>query len=244
MRLLCLLPEKEYLCPDFILDGCMNNKLSPIIQKLKPYSSIIYFLLLLFFFHFMWKWIVDGDMTDRYIYIFDKNVTPDWFFTACKWLTASAAWFVRLFPNTENLVVGDDYLMFPEVFRMNIIWGCTGIKQMSIFACIMIFYRCMTIKKFNYSQGVFNLSVRFNPYWNKLWYIPLGCIILTLYNIIRVGSISLLTRDHPERFDEYHDGIFRYIYYTIIFLLWVFWEEVYVKRKVKSGRVIADKINN
>jgi exosortase/archaeosortase family protein len=198
----------------------MNKNLIDLRLKLTPYKGIIAFVCLLFFFHFSWKIAIDGDMDSEYIYLFGKDITPEWFHTACRWLTAAGAWFVRLFPNTQDLVAENARLYFPEGgIRIRIIWGCTGIKQMFIFIGIMALYKCSIKGKFQ---------------WNKLWYIPMGCIILSIYNVIRVGVTVLLTNGHPDRFDSLHDGILRYIYYTIIFILWVVWEEFYVKRSERK----------
>jgi len=190
----------------------MTDKIKQLIVSLKPYKGILYFLVLLFFFHFLWKIVIDGDRTGDTMYLFGKDVTPAWFHTATFWLTSAVAWFIHLLPNTQDLVRESTMLYFPnnEGFKISIVWGCTGIKQMSIFAGIILFY--------------------WGPFLKKLWYIPLGCIILTIYNIMRIGLITVFTRGYPERFDSLHDGIFRYIYYTIVFLLWVYWEEVIVKK--------------
>jgi exosortase/archaeosortase family protein len=153
---------------------------------------------------------MDGDI----MYVFGKDLTPAWFHTACVWLTKATAWFVYLFPGSDTIVTGNVYFI-GEGTRISIIWGCTGIKQLFIFSGIMICY--------------------FGPWKKKLWYIPTGCVILTVYNIIRIGSIVLLTKGHGERFDSLHNGIFRYIYYGIIFLIWLYWEEVIVKKhKLKT----------
>lgn len=207
----------------------MNQKLIKSWDELYyPFKSILYFLFLLFFFHFSWKIAIGGDIEDEYIFLFGKDITPDWFYLACIWLTKAAAWFVRLFPGTDDLILQNTLLFFPEGgIRVRIIWGCTGIKQMFIFICIMIFYRCFTLVK---KPGNNSYTFRFLPFWNKLWYIPLGCIILSIYNVIRIGSMVMLTNGHPERFDSLHNGIFRYIYYGIIFFIWIVWEEVYVKK--------------
>ncbi|MDR0864101.1 MAG: exosortase/archaeosortase family protein [Candidatus Symbiothrix sp.] len=211
----------------------MNRKLITWWKQLAPYKGILSFLFLLFFFWFAWEILVDGQLSfihfpweipekerDYYWFFLGKDVTPDWAFVTCRWLTDAAAWFVRLFPNTQDLIIDDIYMAFPENgrWKIAIVLGCSGIKQMSIFCCIMLFYRLLPLAKYQ---------------WNKLWYIPLGCVILTIYNIIRIGSTVLLTKGHPEKFDSLHDGIFRYIYYTIIFILWVVWEEVYVKKALK-----------
>ena len=195
----------------------MNKKAEKLIETLQPYKGILYFLFLLFLFHFSWKFAIDGDMDSTQIYLFGKDITPAWFFTACNWLTIAAAWFIQLFPNTEELKVGYDLLRFPDTAgSLRIIWGCTGIKQMFIFSGIMICY--------------------FGPWKKKLWYIPMGCVILTIYNVIRIASTSLLTKGIQDReafveeFNSLHDGVLRYIYYGIIFILWVCWEEFIVKK--------------
>jgi exosortase/archaeosortase family protein len=189
----------------------MTDKIKPFILSLQPYKGILYFLVLLSFFHFSWKIAIDGDMKGEYMYLFGKDITPEWLHTACRWLTSAVAWFVRLLPGTQDLIQQPTLLYFPGGGMTNSIdWGCTGMKQMSIFAGIILLY--------------------FGPFLKKLWYIPLGCIILTVYNIIRIGLITVFTRGYPERFDMLHDGIFRYIYYIIVFLLWVYWEDVIVKK--------------
>ena len=189
----------------------MTDKIKQFIVSLKPYKGVLYFLVLLFFFHFSWKIAIDGDMGGDNMYLFGKDITPAWFHTAVLWLTSAAGWFVRLLPGTQDLIKEPTMLYFPDGgIKIIIVWGCTGIKQMFIFAGIILLY--------------------WGPFLKKLWYIPLGWIILTIYNVIRVGLTVVLTRGYPERFDSLHDGIFRYIYYTIVFLLWVYWEEVIVKK--------------
>ncbi len=191
----------------------MNKILKKYNNQLEPYKGIIYFLILLFFFHFSWKIAIDGDMDSEYIYLFDKNITPDWFKGLTQFTTEAVYWFVRLFPNTDDFNINSNHtqLFFTDGgIIINIIWGCTGLKQLYIFVCLMIFYR--------------------GPFKHKLWYIPMGGLILGIYNIIRISGICWLTFGHRERFDSLHDGIFRYIYYGLIFLLWVIWEETFVKK--------------
>jgi exosortase/archaeosortase family protein len=189
----------------------MTDKIKKLIVFFNSYKGILYFLVLLFFFHFSWKIAIDGDMEGDYMYFFGKDITPAWFNTVCQWLTSAIAWFIHLLPGTQDLIRQPTLLYFPDGgIGISIVWGCTGIKQMFIFAGIILFY--------------------WGPFLKKLWYILLGCTILTIYNIIRISLITVFTRGYPELFDSLHDGIFRYIYYTIVFLLWVYWEEVIAKK--------------
>lgn len=188
-----------------------------IKRSLKPYSGIILFLVLLFFFHFSWKIAIDGDHEGDQIFIFGKDCTPAWFGTVTLWLAQAVHWLVRLFPGSENFMIEGNILYYiGGGFRNHVIWGCTGLKQMFIFSGIMFFYR--------------------GPFLKKLWYIPMGCLILTLYNIVRIALISVFTNRHAERFDMLHDGIFRFIYYGIVFLLWLVWEEFIVNKKKKNEK--------
>ena len=213
----------------------MNRQIQNKLNLLKPFSGILQFVFLLFFFHFSWKIAIDGDRDGNQIFFFGEEIIIPWIQnTACSWLTEATSWFVRLFPNDKNLLVENLTVYFPDGgIYINIFWGCTGIKQMFIFAGIMLFYRSFYLTKKS-SNGKYAVRFRFD--YNKLWYIPLGCILLTVYNVVRIGSIVLLTKGHPERFEFLHDELFRWIYYGIIFLLWVIWEEVFFQKKNKKWK--------
>ncbi|MDR1372642.1 MAG: exosortase/archaeosortase family protein [Dysgonamonadaceae bacterium] len=145
------------------------------------------------------------------MYFLGKDVTPAWFHTAQEGLTTITAWFVRLLPSCRDLIQDSIVLYFPDPrITIKIVWGCLGVKQMSIFACVMLFYP--------------------GPFLKKLWYIPMGCVILTAYNVVRIGVSVIMTRNNPELFDSLHDGVLRYIYYTILFILWAVWAEYAEKR--------------
>jgi len=189
----------------------MNEKLNRIARLLKPFKGILFFLFLLFFFHFAWKIAIGGDIHDTNIFLFGKDITPSWFDPACHLFTQAVAWFMRLFPSSQELLVQYNRLKFATEGNVwiCIIWGCLGFKQMLIYSGVILFY--------------------WGPLLKKLWYIPMGWLILTAYNVIRVATTVWLTNGAPERFDSLHDGILRYIYYTIVFLLWVVWAELIVK---------------
>lgn len=200
----------------------MKEKIKKITDSLGPYKGIIQFVILLFFFHFSWKIAISGDMDSEYVYLFGKDITPGWMNKLCEYTALVAYKVIHLFPGGEKFIIDGTRLYFSDGLNViRIIWGCTGFKQMYIFAGIMLFYR--------------------GPFLKKLWYIPMGCVILSIYNIIRISSISGLTRYHPERFDSLHDGIFRYIYYGLIFLLWVIWEEFIVQKELRKKEELKKK---
>ena len=199
----------------------MNKKLKHIIQFFTPFKGILFFLFLLFFFHFSWKIAIAGDMQgenmqgENNLYLFGKDMTPALFYSSCREFTQIVAWFIQLFPNTQNLIVEENRLKFATAGNtwINIVWGCLGFKQMTIYAGIILFY--------------------WGPFLKKLWYIPMGWLILSAYNVIRIATTVWLTDGNSERFDSLHNGILRYIYYTIVFLLWVVWAELIDKNNYK-----------
>lgn len=72
---------------------------------------------------------------------------------------------------------------------------------------------------------------------HKLWFIPLAMVLMHLANIIRLTGVSLTMYYYPDRWEFSHDYVFRFVFYLILFLLWVWWEERFrtpVKQDLKS----------
>jgi exosortase/archaeosortase family protein len=63
------------------------------------------------------------------------------------------------------------------------------------------------------------------PWRKKLWFIPLGLLIVHLTNLFRIAGLSVVTVTVPEYWDFSHDYLFRPFFYVVIFLLWVWWVE-------------------
>ena len=63
------------------------------------------------------------------------------------------------------------------------------------------------------------------PWVKKLWFIPLGVVIVHLTNLFRIVGLSVVTVTIPEYWDFSHDYLFRPFFYVVIFLLWVWWAE-------------------
>ena len=59
---------------------------------------------------------------------------------------------------------------------------------------------------------------------HKLWFIPLGLLLIWVLNVIRISSIIGLFEIYPNNFELFHE-LSKYVFYFIIFMFWVFWEE-------------------
>ena len=42
--------------------------------------------------------------------------------------------------------------------------------------------------------------------------------------------------DHPASFELIHTYFFKYIFYLIIFLMWVVWEEYFIKKELRAKK--------
>jgi len=91
---------------------------------------------------------------------------------------------------------------------------------------------CSGLKQF---YQVFVLFVLFpGPWKHKLWFIPLGFVIMFLTNIFRIISLSVILLWKPEHWDFSHDWILRPFFYVVLFALWVWWVEGFLRKVLRS----------
>lgn len=80
---------------------------------------------------------------------------------------------------------------------------CNGITLMFLFAIFVVSYPGQ-LKK-------------------KLWFIPLGVLIIYIVNIIRIIILSIIALKAPQYLEFNHTYTFTFITYGIVFLLWMIW---------------------
>jgi exosortase/archaeosortase family protein len=66
----------------------------------------------------------------------------------------------------------------------------------------------------------------------KLWYIPLGIMLINLINIIRISALALTLKYAPEYFNINHHAIFQYTVLILTFIMWYFWIKKLANKKV------------
>lgn len=85
---------------------------------------------------------------------------------------------------------------------------CNGITLLFLFAIFIISYPSKQVK-------------------HKLWYLPLGCLIVFSSNIIRIISLALIALYKPEYLDFNHTYTFTFLVYSLVFGLWMLWVNKY-----------------
>lgn len=172
-------------------------------EKLRPYSGVIYFMVVLVCAHFFWKLTMKGDESDTVVSFLGMNVSTPFNYMAAH--VAKATAFILHSFGSEVHLTSSNVLRHENSVAVRIVWSCTGIKQAFVFFCIIAFY-----------AGNFK---------SKLWYIPLGLLIVYVINIFRISAITALVEIFPTQFELLHEYLFKYLFYAILFGMWVLWEE-------------------
>ena len=61
----------------------------------------------------------------------------------------------------------------------------------------------------------------------KIWFLPLGILLIHILNIFRVVALALIAFYNPKVLDFNHTYTFTFIIYGFIFLLWMVWVNKY-----------------
>lgn len=178
-------------------------------EKLKPFKGVIIFFVILMGANIFWKYDVLGDESnnlDSLVTFWGLNISAPFNWMAHHVAHVSAA--MLHFFGSKVVLGPTNFLRHTNGNSVQIIWACTGIKQAYICFCILAFSR--------------------GPLLKKLWFIPLCLIVVYLFNIFRITCIVAIIENHPYWFNFLHFYAFKYVFYVIIFLMWVLWEEHFV----------------
>lgn len=86
--------------------------------------------------------------------------------------------------------------------------GCSGVKQIMQFVLLMLLFR--------------------GSWKRKLWFIPMGIIVMHITNLVRVVGLGLLMHwgSNYNIWLFSHDYLFRPFFYVVLFFMWIWWVEI------------------
>jgi len=177
----------------------------------EAYKGIVLFVIALFGSNFLWKLLISGDQEATDIVTFCGTEASWMFIDAQYWFAAQTHKLLEMFGVYTQLEM--ERVGFSNGNGCNIVPGCTAIKQFYMMTVILL---C--------SRG---------DYRHKIWYWVVSIVILVGYNILRLTLLTYIVRDHIEWFDFMHERVMKYIFYGVMFMLWVLWDEWLRKRVVK-----------
>lgn len=178
-------------------------------DKIEPYKGVLYFMIILIVSHFFWKFNVLGDESDTIVTFWGLDISAP--FNSMANHVALLVHKILNFIGYHQVMEPNNIMRYDNGNAARIVWACTGLKQAYIFTCIIGFY--------------------YGSLKNKLWYIPLGLIVVYLFNIFRIVVVVAVMYNHKRYFDFVHEELFKYLFYGVIFIMWVFWvEKIAIKK--------------
>jgi exosortase family protein XrtF len=85
--------------------------------------------------------------------------------------------------------------------------SCDGISLFAVFAIIIICFP--------------------GPWKKKMWFIPIGILLIHIFNIIRVTALCMIIYYSPQSLAFNHTYTFQILAYALIFFLWIRWINKY-----------------
>jgi len=179
------------------------------IHKLRPLVDVLLFAVIIYFFHWLW-W--SGGLK-HFLKEFAFFSETEEFLAHQVFLPAS--WVVQnvLHYSVKGI---ENTLYLPHNAYVAVEGACSGLKQFYQWVLLMILFP--------------------GPWKKKLWFIPLGLVVIHIDNIIRIVILSIVAIHWPQHWDFIHLWILRPFFYVVIFALWVLWVE-----KVRTSPTVSPK---
>jgi len=173
--------------------------------RYKHVRNVIWFVILTLLIHYSYRFWAN---TLHYFPIRDFMSSVHQ--TMINWVIGQSVWVNQHLLGINMKLMGHT-MHFLNGSGISINSSCSGDKQILQFAILMLIYP--------------------GPWKHKLWYIPIGMVILHMTNILRIVLLSIVATNKPQWMDIAHDTALRGMFYVVIFTLWVIWEE---KVRVRS----------
>jgi exosortase family protein XrtF len=124
-----------------------------------------------------------------------------------------AAFLLNLFGFTTYRAVEEDNMQLLGIDGAHPIWigaPCNAVTLFAFFALFIIAFP--------------------GPGKHKLWFIPIGMMIIHIANLLRVMALTIISFYKPEYLAFNHTYTFTVLVYAIIFGLWMWWVNFSLKK--------------
>ncbi len=122
---------------------------------------------------------------------------------------------VELYDVEEDPYVG---VMYLDHYSVSIYEGCNGLAVMILFVAFVVAFRGANTNA-------------------MVWFIPLGILMIHLFNLLRLGLLIVINHYYTSMFHFYHKFLFTGIIYIFVLLLWVIW----VRLQQSKLPLVSDK---
>jgi exosortase/archaeosortase family protein len=189
----------------------INGVVDNFFRRHRMYGmkDIIVFVILTVAIHFLWNlW----DYKYKFFPI-QGQVTAlmDWF---AKEVLYQSTWILNALMNYQITIEGN-IMRFPSGYDVAIDRSCGGMKHIMQFMLLLLLLRGSWLK--------------------KLWFIPLGILIVHFTNVLRIFIVGVLSMNQPEWMRFAHDEILRWMFYLLLCCLWLIWVKIVSPLKTEQS---------
>jgi exosortase/archaeosortase family protein len=176
-------------------------------HKLQPLVDVFLFMVITVFFHFLW-WNFGLKQ-----FLLDYLSFDELEHFMAHQVFLPSAWFVEHIIGYDIKTLNNT-LYFSNNGFVAVEGACSGLKQ---------FY-----------QWIFLMILFPGPWKQKLWYIPMGLVVIHIINILRIIILSVVVMHWPQQWDFIHLWIMRPFFYVVIFVMWMIWVEKFRYISIKK----------
>jgi len=177
-----------------------KNKLSTYLenQHIRALVDVMIFAIIIIFFHFLW-W--QGGLHKLLLTTFAFQETENFM----AWMVFyPSAWIVDNILGIETKSI-ERILYFSNGSSVEVNGTCSGLKQFYQWTILMVLFP--------------------GPWKKKLWFIPMGIVVIHIVNVLRLVILDVIMNWDPQVWYFSHDWILRPFFYVVIFAMWMVWEE-------------------
>lgn len=174
---------------------------------LRPLRGVLIFILLTLLIHFGFRYWVTLD------YFPLDRLMHKAYAVMIEVVLSQSFWIIRHVLGYAPTLI-DHTMYFEGTGYIAINEGCAGLKQFLQVTLLFLIYP--------------------GPWKHKLWFIPLGILLMHATNLFRIVGLTEVLHQWPHYWKFNHDYVFRPLFYVVIFALWVVWEEKFSRQAASS----------
>ena len=140
----------------------------------------------------------------------------------------------KLFVWASKLLFNQSNWVLEHIFGMDFFTKGQTIAFLNhdgAYSYVTVAPECTSLKQ--WLHWLFLMLIFPGPWKHKAWYIPLGLVIVEFTNVVRIVGIALFLRPFPDSFALAHDVIFKIMFYVVIFLMWMIWNDNFHHSKAR-----------
>lgn len=141
----------------------------------------------------------------------------------------------KLFAWASALLFDQSTWVLDRIFKFDFVTQGQSIyfiNNEDAYSCVTVAPECTSLKQ--WMHWLFLMLLFPGPWKHKAWYIPLGLVIVEFTNVVRIVGICLFLKPFPHDFALAHDVIFKIMFYVVIFLMWMVWNDCFHHPRTKK----------